>query len=516
MEIENNNILCGICNCSERQNNQFKYINKKIFFVGIGGVSVSSLAIFALNEGCKVSGVDDVCSSVTLNLEKQGIKVFYGHSAENVKDVNIVVYSNACENSVEVAYSKKNGILTLCRAEFLKEVLKIYKYPICIAGAHGKTTTTALTYEILNRYKGASLHLGGNLAETGKSYDYNNSACIVCEACEYKDSFLQLPHIIGAILNIAEEHLDYFKTFANIKKSFNEFASKSKVLVAYNKSGVSHNNLVTFGYSNADVTAKNIKMTKDGKYVFDCYILDKKFMHIKLNLIGKHNILNALASICICLCLEIYMHIDKYENNKNTSNNLNICLKNIEKTEKNDMFSNNYIKRYLQICANDKQKILNNNKLKLSIYDALANFKGVERRYQFMHKTKFVVHDYAHHPDEIISALTETFSFYKGKLLVVFQPHTYSRTKTLMQEFVYAFKNIENLLILPTYSAREKYCYQGSASKLAKNIGKNAVYIKNETKQQKYILNKIAEGYGVLLLGAGDIFALAKNIAQNC
>lgn len=440
--------------------NSLKNDIKSIFFVGIGGVSVSSLAIFAYNNGFKVGGSDAVCSDTTKRLQALGMEIYYGHSKTQIIGYDMVIYSSACESSEEVTFAKKSKIPTLSRAQFLALILNEYKTSICVSGAHGKTTTTALIYEVIKEANLLpSLHLGGNLVSIGRSYDYNHSDTIICESCEYKDSFLNLHAQIGVILNIAPEHLDYFKTFENIQKSFQTFASRCQYLIVFNDCKIEHANKVTFGYSDANFTAKNIKITRHGKVAFDCYHNQKKYMHIRLNLTGKHNILNALATIATCY----------------------------------------------QLGVN-----------KTHIIKAMAEFKGVERRYQYLHNKRFIVHDYAHHPEEIDNSLKETKAFYKDKLLVVFQPHTYSRTKTLMNDFVKVFKSQKDVLIIPTYSAREKYNYKGSAKVLAQNIGKNAIYLRDKTNIYKYILNKISKGYGVIFLGAGDIFDMAKNIAKMC
>lgn len=475
--------------CLNLANNDFKnkYFNKNLHFVGIGGVSVSSLAIYALYAGCKVSGTDSNKTELTIKLEKLGIKIFYSHNKNNVANADYVIYSNACENNIEVQYAKQNGIQTLTRAEFLAEILKEYNTTICISGAHGKTTTTALIYEILKtaNFK-PSLHLGGNLVETGCSYNYSQKQIMVCESCEYKDSFLNFKPSIGIILNLAPEHLDYFKTFNNVKKSFKKFAEQSQILITNENVDVNHKNKLTFGWNNANFTAKKIKMLKNGTYSFDCCFQNTKIVHIKLNLIGKHNIINALSAICVFYAYKYIL--PKLNENVSIDN----ILKNV----------------HINILKDDTSK--------KQIQNALKNFKGIQRRYEYMHKSKFIVHDYAHHPDEISFSIKETLNFYKGKLLIIFQPHTYSRTKTLMKEFVNVFKQLPEVLIIPTYSAREKYIRKGSAVLLAKNIGSNAMYIKNKGQQQKYILNKIKQGYGVLLLGAGDIYNLAKNIAKKC
>ena len=480
---------------------------KHIHFVGIGGVSMSSLAVWALMQGYKVTGSDMVITDTTKQLETYGINIIYKHEKQNVINADMVVYSNATDNSCEVLSAKMLGIKTLSRAEYLATMLKEYKNKICVSGAHGKTTTTALIYSILHSAnKQPSLHLGGNLCENGKNFSYANKDFIACEACEYKDAFLALPTSVGVILNIAPEHLDYFKDYSGVLKSFKQFAKNSKNLVInydfYNKNAVfydknekKHKKVITFGLNNGDYIASNISQNLNGTYSFDCLKNGKFFAHINLNLVGKHNIVNALAAIAAC---DFYGIAKEY------------------------------------ICA------------------GLQNFKGVQRRFEHLHKTKFIVHDYAHHPDEITATLTETFGFYyqnknqsrnnylykskyekqenfqqkdiqaqlnkniSKKLLVVFQPHTYSRTKTLFTNFINCFSNVNELVLLKTYSAREKYDYKGSACYLSKKIGQKAKYFGSKQKAKDYILQKLKQGYGVLFLGAGDIYAFAKIVAKLC
>lgn len=463
-------------------------VRKKVFFVGIGGVSMSSLAVFAYMQGDYVFGSDICKNEATEYLESVGVKIFYEHNRDNILDANIVVYSNATDNSCEVTFAKMLGIKTISRAEFLGEVLKQYQNPICIAGAHGKTTTTALIYNILKQaMQEPSLHLGGRLCQSGKSFCYSGKKYMVCEACEYKDSFLHLPTKVGVILNIAPEHLDYFHSYENVMKSFNKFANKSQKLVInydfFNKNAIkiekSSKQVVTFGLEKGNFTARNIKQKCNGTYVFDCFKDNKFFAHIDLNLIGKHNIVNSLASITVCDLLGVSK---------------------------------------IDICA------------------GLQNFAGIKRRYEYLHDNKFLVHDYAHHPDEIATCIKETMQFFRGndltktgsdlleknevfdekKLLIVFQPHTYSRTKTLFGDFVKCFENCKEVVLLKTFSAREKYDYKGSACFLAKKLSSNTKYIASKKKAIQYVLGKIKDGYGVLFLGAGDIYTLSKIVAKLC
>lgn len=431
---------------------------QKIHFVGIGGVSMFSLAIYALNSGKVVSGSDINVNQNIKKIKKMGVVVYNKHSPQNLNNVNLVVYSSATEQTPEVIYAKQNNIKTMSRAQFLSRILKEYITSICVSGAHGKTTTTAMIYEILKMANAKpSLHLGGNLAKTNQSYDYEDKNYIVCEACEYKDSFLKLSPSISVILNMAPEHLDYFKCYDNVKKSFSKFANKSKISII-NYEYLNYINIknkqkvITFGLNKGDFYAKNIICNKNYIY-FDCYKKEKFYTKIKLNSPLKHNIINALASICVC-----------------------------------DFF---------KISKKD-------------IFKGLSNFGGVERRYQSFLSNKNLFHDYAHHPEEISSIISEIKKTTKKKLVVVFQPHTYSRTKTLFHEFLNSFYNADEVVLTKTFSAREKYNYWGSAKYLAKKL--NQKYIKTQKEVKDFIIKKLSQNCLVLTLGAGNIYEITKSV----
>lgn len=431
---------------------------KTIFFSGIGGVSMHSLAIYLNGLGHTIIGSDLYENDNVKKLKSLGIKIYNKHSKKNIKNIDVLIYGGATENNEEVLKANELSVPTFSRAELLSQLLKTYSTSICVAGAHGKTTTTALIYSILKSgSKNPSLHLGGNLIESGMSYEYVNGEEIVCEACEYKNSFLEFFPKISVILNISPEHLDFFQNFDNVVKSFNKFASNSHIVICEeNCKNLINKEVLTYGFKNGNFTAKNVHMLKNGTYSFNCYKNGQFYYHFKLSLIGKHNVLNALASISVADLLNI-----------------------------------------------EKEKI----------YFALKNFKGIERRFEFLNKKNFIIHDYAHHPDEISAVINETKKFYKGKLLLIFQPHTYSRTKTLIKNFEKIFHNNNDVIIYKTYSAREKYNYMGSANYLAKISG--VKYFRSEKKLKEYVKEKVSGGYGVLFLGAGDINKIAKNIVES-
>lgn len=447
----------------------------KVLLVGIGGVSMYPIAMHLKRLKHIVRGVDAQKSESTKKLEDSGVEVKYKHSKQNVSNCDVVIYSYAVENCLEVKEAKRLNIACFSRAQVLGEILKGYKTSICVAGAHGKSTTTSLIYNILKKSKkNVDLHLGGVLVgdkECNKLTIGLNKNYIVCEACEYKDAFLNLKPTLAVVTNIAEEHLDYFKTFENVKLSFNKFSKSANMLVCPTMHKLDNKNKITFDVfdevtintnkkvNNLNFCAKNLIMKSDGTYTFDCMKNDKMIGNFHINLIGKHNVKNALAAICCC--------------------------------------------DYLKISKN-------------KIREGLSEFNGLERRFEILNKDKFIVHDYAHHPDEINAVISETLKFYKNRLVIVFQPHTYSRTKNLMSDFVDCFKNLKEVVIYKTYSAREKYLKSGSAKILAQNIGENAIYFKSKPKVIEYLCKKVEMGYGVLLLGAGDIYEIAKNVNKLC
>ena len=440
----------------------------KFYFVGIGGISMYAIASRLLKLGQEVIGSDAKRTKNTKTLEKLGATIHYKHDQKNVFGADFVIYSFAVRDNVEVKKAKELNLPVLSRAKMLGLMLKCYKISICVSGAHGKTTTTALIYHVLKTAGlNPDLHLGGFLAKEDVSFVHNNSKIIVCEACEYQDAFLELKPNISVVLNVAPEHLDYFKIYNNVQKSFARFSGRGDVLICDSEHKYLKNSKksVYFG-KNGDYIAKNIKMLLDGTYRFDCYKYKKYYGRFHINLVGIHNINNALAAISV-------------------ANEFGVNKKIIQK--------------------------------------ALNSFGGVKRRFEIISKKPFIVHDYAHHPDEIESVLNVIKTIDKNyndnqenicKLLVVFQPHTYSRTKLLMNRFVEALKDYETA-IYKTFSAREKYDKMGSAKTLSNNLGKNSKYFGKKNELKDYIKQKILEGYSVVILGAGDIDEICNKLNIN-
>ncbi|MBQ3213394.1 MAG: UDP-N-acetylmuramate--L-alanine ligase [Clostridia bacterium] len=444
----------------------------KIFFVGIGGISMSALALLLKSEGKIVSGSDILKSKTTKKLKKQGIKVFAKHRGSNIKNCDLVVFSGAVPNeNPEIKLAIQKNIPLIERSQLLYLISKQYKNVIAISGTHGKTTTTAMiAYIFMICGLNPTVHIGGEFEAINGNIKLGKKDFFITEACEFRDSFLTLKPTVSVINNIELEHLDYFKNFNNEVKSFNRFANKTKKICFVNaKIGSLIKNkdkTRTYGCSNTNfLYARNIRLGDDGKYSFDCY-QDKNYIgNFKLNVYGKHNIENALATISVCLEYGIDYNV---------------------------------------------------------IYLGLKSFTNVHRRFEIvgLYKNCIMLHDYAHHPTEIFNTIKTCKEVFKKKVMCVFQPHTYSRTKTLIENFSKCFDGLDCLYLLKTYSAREKFEYLGSADYLKDVLmqSKPNFLVKGVfTKKQfiKTINKENLKDYILLFLGAGDIEKIPYKIAKS-
>lgn len=432
----------------------------KYHFIGICGASMSGLALYLKSTGNYVQGSDISNFATKAKLEGKGIKVFSFHSKKNINDIDVVVYNFAIKlDNEELKEAKKKGLKIISRAELLSLIASNFKYVISIAGSHGKTTTSAMLFFCLNcAKKQPSLHIGAQL----KNYDFGfvlqKNKYFITEACEYKDSFLKLNSNIGIILNVEPEHLDYFKSYENEIASFNKFSKNSEKTICLNSDLIFKKDY-TFGDELSTIYAKNIKIINH-KYCFDCYYNNKCLMHVKLGAVGLYNVTNALAVIMTCLILKIP-------------------------------------KKY--------------------ILEGLKNFNGVKRRFEILkNDDDFVVHDYAHHPTEIKKTIA-TFkeNALNKKILVVFQPHTFSRTKSLYKDFLTCFNDCDKLLLVKTYPAREKYDKTSSAFKLYKDMKNvDCEYCANFNLAVEKILKALKNKYAVLILGAGNVDEIAYKVSE--
>ena len=449
---------------------------KKIHMIGIGGVSMSGIAEILLNWGFSVSGSNNVDSEILHTLKKAGIEIYIGHKAENVIGADCVVYTAAIsKDNPELVHAKELGIPVIERSDFLGELTRCYENTIAISGTHGKTTTTSLvSLCFIESSKDPSIQVGAIIPELDGNYRVGNSENFIIEACEYVESFLKFSPKAEIILNIDNDHLDYYKNIENVKKAFIKYVkllpenghliinaddNNCLDLPIYSKA-----HCIKYGIENDDVDflAKNIIFDDDGFPEFDVYKYNEFYEHIKLSIPGKHNILNALA--CISLC-------DSYK------------------------ISKKHIKY------------------------ALSKFKGADRRFEF--KGSFngakIYDDYAHHPTEILATAKALKNKKYNKSWVVFQPHTYSRTFNLLKDFANALLNFDNIIITDIYAARENNTYDISSKDLVNEInflGKNAIYISKLEDCATYLKENVKKDDIILTLGAGTVTTIGPMIVK--
>ena len=426
---------------------------KNYHFVGIGGISMSALASLLHKMGKNVSGSDVKCDKLQ-KLKDSGIKIFVGFDKKHISDCDVVIYNYAVQkDNPEILYAKEKGIIVLDRAKFLGYFAKIFDKTISISGTHGKTTTTAMISCVLLRAGlMPTIHIGGDYKLINGNCYLGANKYFVTEACEFRESFLSLSSYIGIIINIEEEHLDYYKNKHNLISAFQKFANNCQNLIVNYNIKDYFSSAITFGIDNGDYCAKNLK-NKKGTYTFDLFIRGEYICKIALKVGGKFNVLNALACIACC----DYMNIERKK-----------------------------------------------------IFNALMMFENVDRRFELLGNINGVdiIQDYAHHPTEIKNTIRLAKQKYDD-VFCVYQPHTYSRTKTLFSEFVTCFFNVDHLAILPTYASREDYDYDGSAEALVKALNKENCKAISTYKNLKKWLEGAKEGC-ILFVGAGNIVDVAK------
>jgi UDP-N-acetylmuramate--alanine ligase len=441
--------------------------NGIIHMIGIGGISMSGIAKILVNMGYKVKGSDATLSHITESLEDYGIEVIEGHSSENVEGSSIIVYSAAIkQDNPELVRAKELGIPTIERADFLGEITKQYSKTIAISGTHGKTTTTSMTSPcfIANNLD-PTIQVGAQLRQLdNNNYRVGNSKYFVVEACEYFESFLKFHPKIAVVLNIEEDHLDYYKNFENIKSSFKKFVElvPKDGYVIINGDDVDcidiikdvKGKAITFGINNEFCSwiAKDIKVNDNGCYSFTA-VSENENIKIDLSIPGYHNIYNALATIAISASQSLDFEIVK---------------------------------------------------------KVLFEYTGASRRFEYvgMINGAKIYDDYAHHPTEIKATINAVKNIKHDKLWVVFQPHTYSRTISLFEEFSTAFVEADNLILTDIYAAREKDTGEVSSEALALSINEysnNCTYISKFKDIISYLKENVKENDIVLTLGAGSV-----------
>ena len=445
--------------------------NSSVHFIGIGGVSMSSLAKLLKEDGHKISGSDMNLSGNVKKLMADGIEISIGHSEDNLKDCDMVVYTAAIsKDNPELLKAKEKGILTIERCDLLGEMMKGYKYPVNISGTHGKTTTTSMVSSVfLEAGVDPTISIGGDFDKIGGNLNIGSKDYFICEACEYVESFLKFYPYITVILNIEEDHLDYFSGIEHIKNSFLKFAERTDKngFVVINGDDENCRSIkdkipvktYTFGFStDNDIYADNMTF-KNGHPVFDVYYKNEFYLNIELSVYGEHNVLNALATtLCAILC-----DIDKK-----------------------------------------------------AVKKGLETFGGAKRRFEYKGKYKNadIYDDYAHHPTEIETTINSAHKKEYNNLYVVFQPHTYTRTKAFINEFAEVLKKAENVIIADIYAAREKNIYSVSSKDLADKIP-TAKYIGSLEEIENYLRENIKDNDMVLTVGAGDVFKIGENLISK-
>lgn len=444
----------------------FLRYTKKVHFIGIGGISMSGIAEILLKKGYKVSGSDSTKSPIIDKLINIGAEIYIGHSEENIKDVDLVVYTAAIsKDNPELKKALSDNIKTINRAEFLGYLMDGHKYNIAVSGTHGKTTTTSMLSHItINANLDPTILVGGELNVINGNVRTGNSEYFLTEACEYKESFLKFFPYIGVILNIDADHLDYYKDINHIKSAFLKFANlipKDGYLITCaedkNINDIIEDincPIITYGINKGDIQAKNISFDNKGCANFDVIKDSSTLFSVKLNVPGNYNILNALASICVSFVLNI-----------------------------------------------DKKYIVN----------GLESFYGTHRRFELkgIKNNVTIIEDYAHHPTEIKATLSAAKNYPNNRIICVFQPHTYSRTYSLYEDFTESFYDTDILILADIYPAREKDTGIVSSDMLGhtlrqKNI--NCVNLHSFEDISNYLKKETKPGDLVLIMGAGDIY----------
>ena len=455
--------------------------NDVIHFIGIGGIGMSGLAQIMKNMGFRIQGSDQNKNKNTINCSKLGIKVFIGHSSTNIKGTTIVVKSTAIKkNNIELKFAKKNKIPIYSRAEILADVVSLKKN-IIITGSHGKTTTTSLVAKILLDQKLDPTIINGGVINSFKSNaKLGKGEWAILEADESDGSFLKLPINYSIVTNIDFEHIDYYKNYKNLEKSFLEFINKTpptgKSIICIDNNNIKkifnkikNKNILTYGENKkADYQIKNIKYYFDST-TFDLNIKgknrkNKNIKKINVKLLGKHNVLNAAAAFIVCL---------------NLGANINL----IKKT--------------------------------------LNNFSGVQRRMTKLfsiNKNDFY-DDYAHHPTEIRSILEGVHNVNSQRNIIsVFEPHRYSRVMSLKNEFSKCFSKSKVVIMCPLYAAGEKKNFNFNLLKFSELIMKNSntqvIIVKNEIELGKYLKKNLASNEIVIGMGAGTVSKWMKGLQK--
>lgn len=477
-----------------------------VHFIGIGGISMSGLAEILLDRGFTVTGSDRSETELTTHLTELGAHIFYPQAAENIDKANeiskidVVVYTAAIHpDNPEFVRTNDLGLKIIRRAELLGSIMDEYPLAIAVAGTHGKTTTTSMISEIFlakdgnlektengyvfsdkNKDKVPTVTVGGILPAINSNVLVGSSETFIAEACEYQNSFLEFYPEYALVLNVEEDHLDFFKDINDIRNSFHTYCSHVRedgAVIISDKipeykaltEGINRK-VITFGISaegngpdDADSTAKDISVNEKGCYSFTPIYKGEELPHVTLHVPGRHNILNALAAIAVC-----------------------------------------------------KEAGVSNE----SIIRGLSDFSGTHRRFEYRgtFNGATVIDDYAHHPTEMAATISAAKNVKHNKLIVVFQPHTYTRLRVFLQQFADVLSEADTVVLAPVYAAREKDVY-GVHSTDIRNIlvkkGCDAYAFDSFSEIEEFLSKKVADGDLLITMGAGDVVTVANDITKQ-
>jgi UDP-N-acetylmuramate--alanine ligase len=449
---------------------------QQIHFVGIGGVGMSGIAEILLNLGYRVTGSDQRRNETVERLEQLGAKVYVGHDASHLEGAHVVVYSSAvARENVEVQVARQRAIPTIPRAEMLAELMRL-KYGIAVAGTHGKTTTTSLVGVVLaeGRYD-PTIVVGGRVTNLGSNARLGQGEYLVAEADESDGSFLKLAPTIAVVTTIDAEHLDYYGSLEAIREAFVAFVNKvpfyGSAVLCLDQPNIQmlmprlEKRIITYGLeSGADLVARRLHLSGMTSR-FEVFQRGSLLGECTLQIPGRHNVLNALAALGVGLDLEIPF---------------------------------------------------------VTIQKALAGFTGVQRRFQIRGSARgvTVVDDYGHHPAEIRATLAAAKAGFECRVVTVFQPHRYTRTQHLRQEFLTAFNQTDVLIVMDVYPAGEAPIPGVTGEDLAEGIRahghRNVTYLGSDrTRLLEHLTEITRPGDLVLTLGAGDVSQLGPELLKR-
>ena len=449
----------------------FRKVNK-VHFVGIGGIGMSGIAELLLNLGFSVSGSDLNDSEIIQNLRSKGAMIYEGHHAKNLGDCEVLVYSSAVpEDNPELIAARGKNVTIIKRAEMLGELIALKQTSIGVGGTHGKTSTSSMIGALLSHAQlDPTLVVGGLVKNIDTNSQLGSGDLIVVEADEYDKSFLQLKPTISVITNIEQEHMDCYDDLEDLHNSFTQFANAvpfyGAVLACLDSPGVQDiiprikRPVITYGFtSQADISAKNIQ-SKETKTTYSLYKQNQKCGKVTLNVPGKHNVLNSLAAAAIGF-------------------EMGLSAK--------------------------------------TIIAGIGSYGGVRRRFEIkgIAGNVMVVDDYAHHPTEVSATLQAARDGWDRRIIAVFQPHLFSRTKSFYKEFAAAFMDSDVLIVTDIYPAREKPI-KGVTGKLVFNAArstghKNVHYIPDLEDLQAALDDIIQENDMVITIGAGTIWRYGQS-----